>query len=143
MKQPPRVQLVYLESTSDGSKVGLDDFFAAGRTVSELFAKATSTLRPGPEAEAQFPYRETPHGLVWLKPTRDGAIEMPLCNFTARIVADVAEDDGVETRRFFEIEVRQAARCVRTSVPAERFPSLTWATEALGAHAILAPGQAV
>src|SRR5208282_738869 len=45
-------------------------------------------------------YRETCHGLVRVevKRTQDQGydIEIPLTNFTARIVADIARDDGAE-----------------------------------------------
>jgi len=143
MKEKARVRLIYLDPKLDGSKVGLDDFLAAGNGITALLAKATTTLRPGPGPEHEFPYKETPHGLLWLKPTKDGAIPTPLCNFTARIIADVVEDDGVETRRLFEVEVVQGERRAAVKVSAERFASIAWATEALGARAILAPGQSV
>jgi hypothetical protein len=125
------LKVIYLESKTDGSKVDLDDFFAAGHTLAELLARASTTLRRSPEQEYEFPYRETPHGLVWLKPTRDGAVETPLCNFTARIGAEVVEDNGVETRHTFVIDVRQGERHATVHVSAERFATMNWAT-ALG-----------
>ncbi|MCA1738401.1 MAG: hypothetical protein LC740_06095 [Actinobacteria bacterium] len=87
------------------------------------------------------PYRETPHGLVWDKPTRDGTTPTPLTNFTARITADVAEDDGVEVNRQFQIEARLHDRRATFSVPAERFAAMGWPLEHLGAGAILYPGS--
>src|SRR5262249_36562052 len=119
------------------------DFLAAGFPVAALIAKATGKLRSGPEPEHEFPYKETPHGLVWLKPTRDGVMETPLCNFTARIISGVIEDDGVEIRRAFEIEAHQGEHKATIKVSAERFASMNWTTEALGHHAILAPGQTI
>lgn len=56
---------------------------------------------------ADCPYAETPAGIVWRKPSPGGAIEIPLSNFTARITADLCEDDGVEIHRLFEVETRQ------------------------------------
>src|SRR5262249_18689463 len=138
-----QVRLIYLSAKLDGTKVGLDDYFGAGHGVTELLAHATDKLRPGPEPEYEFPYKETPHGLIWLKPTRDRAIETPLCNFTARIASDLCEDDGVETRRVFAIEAVQGERKATVKVSAERFASLAWTAEALGSRAILAPGQSV
>src|SRR5262249_51110369 len=123
-----------------GAKVGLDDFFAAGHTVAELTEKATDKLRLGPAPAHEFPYEETPHGIVWLKPTRDGVMETPLCNFTARIVSGVLEDDRVETRRTFEIEARQGERRGTIKVSAERFSSMNWTTEVLGHRAVLLAG---
>jgi uncharacterized protein DUF3854 len=137
------VRVIYLDPKLDGSKFALDDHFAAGYTVAALIAKATDKRRLGPEPEHEHPYKETPHGLVWLKPTRDGVMETTLCNFTARIVGDVIEDDGVETKRAFEIEARQSEHHTRLKVSAERFASMNWTAEALGHRAILAPGQSV
>lgn len=139
------VRLIYLEPRTDGGKVGLDDFFAAGASPATLLALATDKLRPAPQddAAASRVYQETPHGLVWRKPTRDGAMNTPLTNFTARIVGDVVHDDGAETQRFFDIEARLGERRARKLVAAERFPSLGWIVELLGARAILAPGQTI
>lgn len=41
-----RVRLVYLPAGPEGGKVGLDDYLAAGHTVEELLALATTDLRP-------------------------------------------------------------------------------------------------
>src|SRR5262245_32537940 len=57
---------------------------------------------PGPGGDH---YTETPQGIFWHKPTAAGAVEIELCNFTARITADVARDDGVESRHHFELVV--------------------------------------
>jgi putative DNA primase/helicase len=40
------VRVVYLPAGTDGAKVGLDDFLAAGHTVKELLELATEDLRP-------------------------------------------------------------------------------------------------
>ncbi len=85
-------------------------------------------------------YRSTPRGLVWDKPTRDGTTPTPLTNFTARIAVDVAEDDGAEVNRRFQIEARLHDRRLVFDVPAERFAGMGWATEQLGASAIIYPG---
>jgi len=45
-----RVRLVYLPSGPGGAKVGLDDYLAAGHTVDELLALATTELRSSPRA---------------------------------------------------------------------------------------------
>lgn len=42
------VQIVYLPAGEDGAKVGLDDFFAGGGTVTQLKALAEKELRPLP-----------------------------------------------------------------------------------------------
>ena len=89
------------------------------------------------------PYRVTPNGLLYLKPTRNGTVLVPLSNFSAQIEADVSEDDGVESRRFFEIVARLNQRQARFKVPATQFSGMTWVTEHLGAQAVLYPGPSI
>lgn len=140
-----RVAFVYLPHGGAGQKVGLDDFLAAGHTTDELLALATPEMREPPHSErdpAGMPYRETPQGLVWRKTTRDGFIDTPLSNFTARIVADIVEDDGAETRRHFEILAERGGRKSRVSIPAPAFALMNWPMEHLGAGALLYPGIA-
>src|SRR2546426_1471286 len=140
-----QVRLIYLEPRTGGGKVGLDDFFAAGHTSAELEARATAELRPAPlqETSLQAPYRETPQGIVWHKPTKDGVAEIPLTNFCARIVGEIFEDDGVERRLSFEVKAKREKQVVTLAVPARSFPSLAWVVEALGAQAIVCAGQNV
>src|SRR5262249_41701384 len=146
MKKPPRVRLVYLEPQLDGTKVGLDDFFAAGGTVTTLIAKATTKLHPLPREErktdALWPYEATAYGIFMNKAVSEKFTVVSLTNFLARIVADVQKDDGIETQRLFEIEARLGDKCVRKLIAAERFASLMWVTDLLGAQAIIYPGQA-
>jgi len=137
-----KVAFIYLPHGEGGQKVGLDDFLAAGHTASDLLALATSMLRL-PEGSGQkptHPYTETPEGLVWTRPTLNGPQDTPLTNFTARIVADIVEDDGADTRRAFEIEACRAGRTSRVTIPASAFPHMHWPTETLGAGALLYPG---
>jgi hypothetical protein len=138
------LSVIYLTSGEDGSKVGADDFLKAGHTVEDLLALSTTQLREPPRDEEDralpIPYRSTPHGLVWDKPVQDGTLEVPLANFTARIVADFSKDDGAEVQRSFEIEARLNDRCRRFSIPAAKFAPMNWPAEHLGASAIVYPG---
>ncbi len=100
----------------------------------------------GEDGEARHPYRLTQSGIWWLKPNRDGGDPVPvrLTNFQARIVRDVVEDDGLETRHLFEVEANLPGRPrARQSVPAGQFSSLNWVLELLGAEAILETGNAI
>ena len=64
----------------------------------------------------------------------------PLTNFSAEIVADVLEDDGVDTRRMYEIEADVHGRNHRFTIPAAQFAGMTWTGERLGANALVFPG---
>ncbi len=139
------VAVIYLPAGEGGSKQGADDFLAAGNSVDDLLALATTELREPPceeENEAPpIPYRETPQGLVLDKLTKEGIVPVLLANFTARITGDVVEDDGAEERRRFEIEAELNGRRSVFTVPAEQFSGMTWPTEHLGARAVLYPGS--
>ena len=137
------VWVIYLPMGDGGAKVGVDDYFAAGRSVQDLLALATPELREPPADDLpkpSIPYRATPHGLVWLKGVHDGVVSVPLTNFIATIVTDILEDDGVEVRRRFEIETTFNGRTRRFAIAADRLSTMSWVTEHLGAMALVYPG---
>ena len=136
------VRYVLLPALPDGKKQGLDDFLASGATVDDLLHLASRELPlPKPDdAETRAPYIERAGGLMWRKPTQDGHVETPLANFTARIVADVIEDDGMEARRVWEVEARRQGRVARVTLTPGQFAVMTWPGEALGAGATVEPG---
>ncbi len=142
------VRVVTLPDLPD--KGDVSDWLAAGGTLLALVKLAknvpdwkpsVSTQSNGQEAAPPtHPYVETPHGLVWRKKTDNGDVDTPLTNFTARIVADIVEDDGAETRRLFEIDAGREGRKKRISLPAQSFALMNWPMEYLGADALLYPG---
>jgi hypothetical protein len=141
------VRLIYLPPTADGRKVGLDDYVAAGRSVEDLLALASDEMRSAPQTGTEpllaGPYRETEDGLVWLKHTRDGEIPTPLTNFRARIVSQVIEDDGAETRRLIELEARMKGRVHRFTMRAGELAGMNWPLEHLGSGAVVYAGFGV
>lgn len=112
---------------------------AALLRLHEAGAELVRGREADPGAEST-PYEETSAGLVWHKPTQSGTVRTLLTNFPARIVADVAEDDGAEVRRQFEMSATLDGRPHRFAVPAERFAAMHWPLEYLGAGAIVMPG---
>ena len=136
-----RVRVVYLPHGDNGTKTGLDDFFAAGATVDDVLRHAEDSLRQPERPIVSLPYRETAGGLVWVKQTQHGEVITPLTNFSARIIGHVLEDDGLEQRRSFHIEASLRERIIRVDVPAERLAGVDkWAIEQLGPKAIVYPG---
>jgi hypothetical protein len=124
------------------AKVGVDDFLLR-HAVEELITLTNHVANAGEAdpATTEIPYRKTPRGLLWEKPTRDGFVAVPLTNFTAQIVADVLADDGAEQPRQFELEAVMAGRSRRFTVSAAQFAGLGWVREHLGAQAMVFPGQ--
>jgi hypothetical protein len=140
------VFLVYLPVGEGAAKVGLDDYLASGKTPTDLLSCATRTLRSAPKKAGRSapPYEEGERGLVYHKPAQDGGTTpISLCNFTARILHDVNEDDGVERRHMQEIEAHVSGRTVRFRIPSERFAGLSWVIEHMGSRAIVQPGQTI
>jgi hypothetical protein len=86
-------------------------------------------------------YEATEFGVFWNKPSRDGGTWVRLANFTARITAEIIEDDGVENRRAFEIEAALKGQAHRFVIPAADFPAMNWVTERLGGEAIINAGN--
>jgi Primase C terminal 2 (PriCT-2)/Bifunctional DNA primase/polymerase, N-terminal len=103
-----------------------------GITLGTLFALAS---RNG-WAHAGEPYSEH-DGATWYN-TRNGG-EMRLANFIARIVTDIALDDGSGLiKRRFEV---MSDRFGAASVPAEQFDAMQWVTLEYGAQARIGIGR--
>ena len=88
-----------------------------------------------------LPYEATPDGLVWIKSTDKGVTRVPLCNFSARIIADCCEHDGQETRHVLEIEAKIHGRTKRFSVPAAEFSAMKWEIDGIGPDANIYAGH--
>src|SRR5689334_14270962 len=88
-----------------------------------------------------YPYRETEYGLIRYKVTGEDEQRFPLTNFRARVVADIAHDDGTEVARAMEIEAMLRGRISRFVIPASTFNSMRWAIEKLGSGAIVYAGS--
>ncbi|MGO9605457.1 MAG: bifunctional DNA primase/polymerase [Candidatus Binataceae bacterium] len=86
-------------------------------------------------------YSETERGFVRAQVVKGKEIEIPLTNFTARIISDITHDDGAETTRAYGIEARLGARSATFTVPASQFAGMRWPTEHLGAQAVVYAGQ--
>ncbi len=129
--------------------------YSVGALKSELPQAGSAPVRAGKRAETDrtdkvtvWPYRETPGGLVWVKEHLDSSgqpayEDVPLTNFTARISAEVTEDDGADERRFFEITARLAGGERVVQIPSSQFGCMGWVLEHLGAGAVTEPGRIV
>jgi hypothetical protein len=121
--------------------------------LKEAFQHALDNAERLPEAQPEpgkagaavlpIPYRESANALFWFKPTTNGEVPVQLINFTARIVADIAEDDGAEIRQALEIEATLKGRVRRFSVPGSQFASMNWVLDHLGSGAIIYPGSTI
>lgn len=132
-----RVFIIQLSPGSGGQKTGLDDFFARGGSVEDLFRSATTRIPESPSAT----YEATARGLVRIKLGPEGAVKIPLTNFQARILANVIEDDGTDQpRRAFEVEAALNGHPQLIRLSPSDFTAMTWPAEHVGAQAIVYAG---
>ena len=107
------------------------------RTVAELRPKKRATKSPVPD------YRETPDGYIHMRPALLGELPVMLTNFTARIVRQVSETDGIEANRQFEIEAWHGQKHRRFTITVSEFLSMHWPGEHIGADAIVHAGISI
>lgn len=157
LRPPAECRIVRLP---DPTKPGDDiyDFIARRRAagigdaqirneIEQLAAAAPVATEQVSEGDMEGPpvcqYRATPHGLVYMKPTRDGDVPVPLTNFGAQIVAQVVLDDGVEQQRQLEIEAKLGGRTWTFNISASQFAAMNWPLTNMGTQAIVYPGMAL
>lgn len=135
-----KVAIVYLKPGEGGTKVGMDDFFAAGNDVAALLRLAETEVRTGDEdAKPRTAYSFEDDGIYLHVETDDGTRPVRLTNFTAQIVNETTLDDGEEERKSFRIEASLGKRRVEFEIPAQEFEDLRWPTSHVGAGATLFP----
>ncbi len=122
-----------------GKKLNQDDFRKA---VREARSRQKKSDRDNRIRSSEHPYRATRDGIIRIKARTDGTEEVvPLTNFNAAITSNIAEDDGVETRRSFGIDAELHGKHYALAVAASRFSSMEWAIESIGPNAIIHPNQ--
>jgi hypothetical protein len=109
--------------------------------------KALSPLRrelrrARPPIDAAGSYRIVGGRIVRVVLTRDGPVEVPLANWSARIVEEIVHDDGAERRMTFAVEgaLSDGTPLPRTEVGADKFPSMRWPIETWGSRAVVFAG---
>ena len=120
------------------------------RDLDKALAPRVEELRAGRRAAAGVPtgvgdgpYFVKGGAVCRLALGRDGAVEMPLCNFDARIVSQTTRDDGAEQVRCFTVEgCHQSGQSLPpVDVPAEQFTTMNWVTARWGNRPVVYAGQ--
>ena len=105
---PLRYQRILSQLKQAG--VRMRDFERELRRASFRVIEGGPATAANDPAVAAGPYFVT-HGMIaWRKETREGVVPQPLCNFTARIIAEEVLDDGAEQRTILVIEGEHARR---------------------------------
>ena len=97
------------------------------------------------KVEAQAgPYRVIDGAIHHEKPTPQGPVAMPLCNFDARIVSEETRDVGAKQTIVISIEgtLQDGTPLPRTEVSAKHYGSMGWITASWGNRAIVNAGRA-
>ena len=120
---------------------GIDDLLAAWgpARVLELFKESVSGARLHVVLPPQFQSR--PEGMFRITQVGGMLSQTQLTNYQASITSNISLDDGVETKREFEIESELVGTKYRLTIPASEFASMNWPIERMGASAITFPNQ--
>ena len=89
-------------------------------------------------------YVATPIGITWIFEKSGELQEIPLCNFAARIVEELAKDDGVEATLALRLTGNLAGR----ELPAidmtwEQFVAMNWPAKQWTSHCLVEPGTGI
>jgi hypothetical protein len=119
---------------------GVDDLLAAWgpKRVLDLFDKSVSGARLEVVLPPQF--QSKPEGLFRTSGTA-GLSQVQLTNYQALITTNIVLDDGVETKREFELEAELMGGRHRFTILAAKFSSMDWPIEQMGPQAITYPNQ--
>jgi hypothetical protein len=100
-------------------------------------------LREGPKTAQVAGYVRHGGCIYFQKPTLNGDVLTPLCNFDARIVEQVTHDDGAERHIALALEGSRAdgVPLPRIEVPASQFGAMNFVVEAWGTGAVVYAGQ--
>ncbi len=134
-------EVEFVDLPQDCGVNGVDDLLAAWgpARVLALFEKPVS----GAHLEVVLPpqFQARPHGVFRVTRRGDGFSETQLTNYRASIIANVQLDDGVETKREFEIEAELLGRSFQFTIPASEFARMDWPIAQMGSGAITFPNQ--
>ena len=91
-------------------------------------------------------YIEAPNGggIIWLFEKRGEIEEQPLCNFTARIIEELAQDNGLETTLLYRLTGCHDGKALPPiDMTYETFVGMTWAAKQWKSGCCLEPGTGI
>ncbi len=137
--------IIQLPQSADG-KTGVDDYLAQGHRLEDLKALVVSSPDQIDEEAIAFhsPLYTIHEGQFCVIKSIDGMkVKSPLCNFTARIIDEILEDDGLQENRVFTVDgmLCNGRQLPEIKVPAAEFSNLNWVTGKWGARALVSPGS--
>ena len=131
----------YVELPADCDVNGVDDLLAKSgpEKVLALFNESAPATTLQIVRPSQF--ESKPEGLFRITGQGEKQSRHQLTNYSASIRSSVVLDDGVESRREFEIVAELIGRESRFTIPASEFIGMEWPIKLLGPGAITYPNQ--
>jgi hypothetical protein len=120
---------------------GVDDLLAAWgpARVLELFQNSVPGSRLHVVPPPQFESR--PDGMFRITTQGERLSQVQLSNYRAEVITNIMLDDGVETKREFEIAAELLGQRSQFTISASEFARMDWPIERLGSSAITFPNQ--
>jgi hypothetical protein len=120
---------------------GVDDLLAlwGPPRVLALFEKPV----PGTRLQVVLPpqFQSRPEGMFRVTKRGEVLTEIQLTNYRAAVITNIQLDDGVETKREFEVEAELMGRPSQFTIAAPAFARMEWPIERMGSAAITYPNQ--
>ena len=89
-------------------------------------------------------YVATPDGITWVFEKNNEIQEVPLCNFQARIVEELARDDGVESTLAMRLTGYQGGRAMPAiDMTWEQFVAMAWPAKQWTSACLVEPGTGI
>jgi hypothetical protein len=136
-----QAKTLFVNLPQDCGVNGVDDLLAlrGPSRVLELFDAAADGDRL--EVIQSPQYQTRPDGMFRVSRSGESLKRTQLTNYSAKIVANICLDDGLDTRREFEIAAELLNRKFQFTISAAEFASMDWSYARLGAAAITFPSQ--
>jgi hypothetical protein len=136
LAEEDRAEFACARSAASTAKVRLRDLDAA------LAPHRQALRRERPPLDRAGCHRVVGGRIVREQQTRDGPVEVPLANWSGRIVEEVVHDDGAERRITLAVEGARAdgVPLPRAEVGADQFAWMRWPVSAWGTRAVVLAG---
>ena len=131
----------FINLPPDSGVNGVDDLLAVWgpERVLELFQNSTPGSRLHVVPPPQFESR--PDGMFRITTQGERLSQVQLSNYSAAVITNIMLDDGVETKREFEIAAELLGQRFQFMISASEFARMDWPIERMGSSAITFPNQ--
>jgi hypothetical protein len=120
---------------------GIDDLLALWGPDKVLNLIETSVLGANLQVVLPAQFQSKPEGMFRTTTKGEQILQVQLSNYRAAIISNIRLEDGVETKREFEIEAEVLGQRCQFTIPASEFGRMDWPLERMGSAAVTFPNQ--